>query len=88
MEAVFDWGEFKREAILKTTTVLIELENENIIHNWTVKDNYWSAWYDVNPDNQFLLEGNSLETTKDTVLKQIEEVEEDYRKDLAWRIGE
>lgn len=87
MEAVFDWEEFKRKAILKTTTALIELENENVIRNWTVKDSYWSAWYDINED-EFLLEGNSLETTKDTVLKQIEEVEEDYRKDLAWRIGE
>lgn len=87
MEAVFDWEEFKRKAILKTTTVLIELENENVIRNWTVKDSYWSAWYDINED-EFLLEGNSLETTKDTVLKLIKEVQEDYRKDLAWRIGE
>lgn len=87
MEAVFDWEEFKRKAILKTTTVLIELENENVIRNWTVKDSYWSALYNINED-EILLEGNSLETTKDTVLKQIEEVEEDYRKDLAWRIGE
>ena len=87
MEAVFDWEEFKRKAILKTTTVLMELENENVIRNWTVKDSYWSALYNINED-EILLEGNSLETTKDTVLKQIEEVEEDYRKDLAWRIGE
>lgn len=82
----FNWEEWEIKATNKTVAVLMQLQQKCIVHDWTIKYGYWSAWYDVTPDNQFLLEGNSLDTSLSDILKQIEDIQADYRKQLAWRV--